>query len=269
MLSPARIIMTASTALFVSTLIVANGTVLADEMPNYQKLNKEASPALVTIKCVVKFQGMGGNRERERELTGIMIDSKGLVLCSSFQLGTSKLMKSFGTVTPTDIKILIGNDTEGVDAKLLTSDPDLDLSWIQIKEPSDKGYVFLNFSKSKELSLGTKLLAVKRLGKFFDRTTVISEGRLSGVTKKPRKLLVPSNGLDVEPGMPVFGADCATVGLVVVQSPDPEDMDANPRAAFEGMASLILPSGDVEKATKRAKATVESEDEESEEDEEE
>jgi len=229
---------------------------------DYKKLIDQTAPALVTVKFVLKVQGAAGQREIEREFTGVMIGPKGLVLCSSVQLGTSKLMRRFrGTATPTDIKVLIGDDTEGVEAKLIASDSDLDLSWVQIKKPSDKGYAYVDFSKSQNVPIGAPLLTLSRMDKFFDRAVVINEGHLGGKTKKPRELLVPTDSLGVTPGMPVFAKDGVTVGVVVIQSPDPEDMAANPRMAGQSTAVLILPSAKVVKATKRAQETTKEDDE--------
>lgn len=234
----------------------------------YRQLLEKASPALVTVKFVLKRQGTGGTQEREGEITGVMIDPKGLVLCASWNLGTSRIMRRFGgTTTPTDIKILIGDDTEGVEARMLATDAELDLSWLQIKEPAEAGYAYLDFSKPSNLAPGNRLLTLSRMNKFFDRAPVVAEGRLGGTTRKPRPLLLPSGGFEVEPGMPVFSSDGAPVGLVVVQSPDPEDLAADPRTLRNSMAALILPSSEVLKATARAKAAGQSDEEDEEDDE--
>lgn len=234
----------------------------AGGQPDYQAFVDKTAPALVTVKFVLKVQGAGGQREIEREFTAVMVGAKGIVLCSSVQLGTSKLMRRFnGTATPTDIKILIGEDTEGVEAKLLASDSDLDLSWLQIKEPSEKGYAFVDFAKGGSVPVGGALLTISRMDKFFDRAPLLTQGRLGGKTHKPRELLLPSSGLEVTPGMPIFAEDGSTVGVVVIQSPDPEDMAANPRMAGQSTAALILPSAEVVKATKQAMETT-AEDEE-------
>ncbi len=234
----------------------------AEAKTEYEKLIDDISPSLVTLKCVLKMQGPGGAREVEREFTALMIDNKGTVLCASVQLGTSKLMRRYGTITPTDIKVLIGEDTEGVEAKLLASDSELDLSWVQIKKPDAKGYAHVDFAKATTVNYGDRLLTVTRMDKFFDRTPIVNEGRLSGKTKKPRDLLVPSSGLEIEPGMPIFGEGGVTVGVIVVQAPDEEEQAA---ASRMGTAALILPAAEVVKATKRAHETAAAEDEEDEE----
>ncbi len=229
----------------------------AETQADYKKLMDEVAPALVTIKYVLKFQGQGGVQEREREFTAVMIEKTGLILCAGVQLGTSKMFQrmGMGSITPTDIKVLIGDDTNGVDAKLLATDAELDLSWIQIKEPAEAGYAHVNLEKSTTPTLGDDLLTLSRLDKFFDRAVVIRQGRLAGQTTKPRDLMVPS-GMEMEPGMPVFAADGSPVGVVVVQSPDTEDT-----ARSASTAALLLSARDVAKATIRAKATAEAEEE--------
>ncbi len=254
-----RLFPIATCVALIAGLIPFTATQAATE---YETLITKASPALVTIKCVLKMQGPGGTREVERDFTALMIDNKGTVLCASVQLGTSKLMRRYGTITPTDIKVLIGDDTEGVKAKLLASDSELDLSWVQIKEPDAKGYAHVDFAKATTAKSGDRLLTLTRMDKFFDRTPIVNEGRLSGKTKKPRDLLVPSSSLEVEPGMPIFAEGGLTVGVIVVQAPDEEDQAAGGRM---GTAALILPAAEVVKATKRAHETAASDDDEEEE----
>ncbi len=257
----------AHVALFVLAVAGTAQMARAGGQPDYQSFVDKTAPALVTVKFVLKVQGAGGQREIEREFTAAMVEPKGIVLCSSVQLGTSKLMRRFsGTATPTDIKILIGDDTEGVDAKLLASDSDLDLSWLQIKEPSEEGYSFVDFGAGCSVPVGGTLLTISRMDKFFDRAPLLSQGLLGGKTRKPRELLLPSSGLDVSPGMPIFAEDGSTVGVVVIQSPDPEDIAANPRMTGQSTAALILPSAEVVKATNQAMETA-AEDEDEEDDE--
>lgn len=259
----------AHVALFILAVGATGQVARAAGQSDYQAFVDKTAPALVTVKFVLKVQGAGGQREIEREFTAVMVNAEGMVLCSSVQLGTSKLMRRFsGTATPTDIKILIGDDTEGVDAKLLASDADLDLSWLLIKEPSEEGYTFVDFAKSRSVPVGGTLLTISRMDKFFDRAPLLNQGRLGGKTRKPRELLLPSSGLNVTPGMPIFAEDGSTVGIVVIQSPDPEDRAANPRMAGQSTAALILPSAEVVKATKQAMETA-AEDEEEEDDEDE
>lgn len=246
------------TLLAVACAVVASTAISkADSKELYKKLADEVGPALVTVKCVLKMQGPGGAQEKEQEFTAVMIESDGLVLCSGIQLGTSRLYRQMGgTITPTDIKVMIGEDTEGVAARLITSDPELDLSWIRIKEPDAKGYKSLDLARIKKAELGDRLLSAHRMDKFFDRALVVNEGYLGAITRKPRELLVPTKSLEFGQsniGMPVFADDGSLVGVAVLQSPDPEDMDARSRTSAE---VLVLPASEVAKATAKAKTVT-------------
>lgn len=241
-----------------------SGASRADEAGEYAKLLSETTPALVTVKFVLKMEGQFGKRESETEITGLMVDPSGLVLCANSKLGLPRIMRG-ASATPTDIKVLIGDDTEGLEAKVLARDTELDLAWVKIKEPGDRKFAALDLSKSAVVNPGERILTIRRMAKFFDRATTISEGRLAGRTSKPRDLLVPGGGIDVEPGQPIFTPDGRLVGLVVMQLPDLEEMESNPMA-FVGMRNdilngLILPVAEIAKATKRA-SEREEEDEE-------
>lgn len=225
-------------------------------------LVEKTLPAIVTIKFVMKFSGGDfggfGMGDRETESEGVMIDPKGVILCSNLQLGGfgSLMGARMGgmTITPSDIKILIGDDTVGIDATLIARDSELDLAWIKINEPGDRKFDHLDLDKAgSEPAIGQSLYAVERLGKFFDRAPVVREGRIGGVTKKPRKLFVPSMGLANSFGVPVFDAKGKIVGISAFISPDSEDEEE--MGSMWGSSwgeGFVLPASEVVKATKRA-----------------
>lgn len=247
--------------------LVTGGAAKADETAEYAKILADTSPALVTVKFVLKMEGRMGKRESETEITGLMVDPTGLILCGNSKLGMPQFMRSMGSATPTDIKVLIGEDTEGLEAKVLARDTELDLAWVKIKEPGDKKFAALDLTQSATVKPGERILTIRRMAKFFDRTATVSEGRLSGRTSKPRDLLIPGGGIDVEPGQPIFTANGKFIGMTVLQLPDVEEMESNPMA-FMGMRSdilngLILPAGEIVKATTRAKERKEEDADES------
>jgi len=237
---------------------------------DYDRVLKQATSPLVTIKFVLKVRmggGMGLDEETEGDITGVMIDPKGLILCSNTQLGgftamLSRMMGPMGgdmSATPTDLKILIGTDPTEHEADLVARDTELDLAWIKMKEPGEKEYDHVDFAKGGELKVGDRVLAVRRLGKFFNRTNVVVEGHVGGKTAKPRDLFVPSGFVATAHGMPAYTSDLKPVGLIVLQAPDAEDMDSGPLAMFSMMSDMqdmmngfILPAADVAKATQRA-----------------
>jgi S1-C subfamily serine protease len=249
------------------TAVLAVGAQAQNEA-DYQKVLQDKSPAFVTIKFVLKMKMGGmGESETESEITGAMIDPKGLVLCSNTQLGgIAGFMKSMGremTATPTDLKVLVGEETEGLEAKLLARDTELDLAWVQIKDPGQRKFAYVNLANGAEAKVGQLVIGVRRMAKYFDRATVVSESRVAGVTRKPRRLYVPILPLTNNLGLPVFASDGKVVGVAVLQMPSDEDQEDSPAAMFSRMSSLqdmmsgmILPAADVVEATQRARQTA-------------
>lgn len=236
----------------------------ADETgATYKKLLENVGSALVTVKFVMKIDGgpMGGDGDsgRDVETTGLVMEQGGLVLISNAKMGgmASRMGMS---VNPTNIRILTGDDTEGLKAKILARDPELDLCWISIDDDKakDKKFTFVDFSASAAApapTVGDKLFVVERMGKFFDHALSVDEGRVGGSTKKPRPLMIPSGfgGSQREMlGSPMFNADSKVVGVNILQLPDKEDMEGG-EAGEGSFGILLLPAAEVVKATGRAK----------------
>lgn len=226
----------------------------------YKKLTDSVGPSLVTVKFVMKFEGggdmFGGESGRDVEVTGLMIEAGGLVLVSNVNMG-GMASRMGVTANPTDIKVLIGDDTEGLKGRLLARDSELDLCWIQIDDDKAKGksFAFVDFSKGAGAAVGEKLYAVNRMGKFFDHALSVDEGRVAGMTRKPRALLIPGSfGGDQRSqlGMPLFTGDGAVVGVNILQLPDKEDMEGGDMGPGS-FAILTLPAAEVVKATSRGK----------------
>lgn len=247
----------------------------AGESEAFSKLLADKSPAIVSIKFVLKISGGamfgGGDQESESEVNGVLIDAKGLVLCSNTQLaGFVGMMKQFMgpmgaqmSATPTDIKVLVGDDSEGKEAEIIARDTELDLAWVRIKTPGEHPFPFVDFSQSGSAKVGEEVYALRRMGKYFARTTVAGEGRIAGTTVKPRELMVPSGTVGASYGMPVFNTEGKPIGVVVMQVPESEGSDANPMALLGRMSGMqdmmngfILPAAQVVKATKRALETT-------------
>ncbi len=237
---------------------------------DYQQILKGRSPAFVTIKFVLQVKmGSMGDNESEMEITGVLIDPKGLVLASNTQLGgIGGMMRQFGqeiSTTPTHIKVLVGDDTEGLDARLVARDSELDLAWVQIKDVGKKKLPFINLAGSTQASPGQVLISIRRAGKFLDRIPVLVESRVGGIARKPRKLYVPMLPLSSVLGLPVFTADGKVLGVAVMQTPTEDEEDENPAAMFARMSSMqemmygfVLPAEDVIEATQRARQTAAS-----------
>ncbi len=251
-------------AVFGAALCGIPASVGADAPSDYESLVAKRAPVLVTVKFVLKTQGGFGDREEESEITAIMIDAGGLVLCSNTALAGPRFLQRFSRATPTHIKVLVGEDTEGLDGELVTRDSELDLAWVRIKEPGDRTFAHLDLSSASKPRIGQRLLGLRRMGKYFGRAVVVSEGRLGGQAAKPRNLYVPVGGLDVSVGLPVFTVDGTVLGVVVVQMPEHGELENNPRSFMDAgrdmFGGLILPAGDVLKATRRAMEADEDDD---------
>lgn len=241
---------------------------------DYAKFAAEKSEALVTVKCLIKLQMGGmmagmGDQENEADLTGVLVSADGLVLCSNTQLGGfAGMMRRFMgpmagdiTATPTDIKVVVGEEQDELEADLIARDSELDLAWLRIKETGGRTFPYLDLTKGAEVAVGDKVMTVTRMGKYFGRSVVVGEGTVGGVCTKPRRLYVPTSLMRVGMGLPVYTGGGQLVGVVVVQMPEAEDADDPMSMAtdlFSDMQDLmggfILPAETVAKATEQALA---------------
>ncbi|MGE3106876.1 MAG: serine protease [Phycisphaerales bacterium] len=232
-----------------------------DDEALYKQIMESAGPALVTIKFVLKADGdagaMAGLADQEMEAVGMLIDGKGLIVCSNLMMGGFAAMMARGggaAITPSDVKVFIGDETEGRKAKVLTRDTELDLAWVKLDEDSTSELKHVDMDKGATAAAGTQVYSLQRMAKFFDRALMIVEGNICGTTEKPRKLLAPSKGMAStreDLGMPVFNSAGTVIGMVVLQIPDEESRAAD-TAGDLGGGPMILPAADVAKATKRA-----------------
>ncbi len=252
----------------------------SDQSADLQRLMDTVAPKLVTIKFILKME-MGGqmgdfgidSEDTEQEISGILIESKGLVLTCNTQLGGFAEMfrgmmgEDAGiSATPKDVKVLIGDDTEGLKAEVVARDRELDLAWVRITETTGGGggdnqpkkFDSLDMSNPASTKVGDRIYVVEKLGKFFDRAPIVIEDRVAGSTKKPRPLIVPMGMLAASMGKPVFTADGSLLGMVVMQMPGPDEMSAESMMGgmgdMRGFGGMILPAAEISKATERAMA---------------
>jgi len=234
----------------------------ADVAAEYANIAKTKTNTLVTVKFVLKVSGGGMEDERESETTGVMIAADGLVIASNTQTGgINEMMKQYVrqgfSIQPKDIKILIGDDIEGVDAKVIARDSELDLAWIKVDKAPEKPFEFIDLAKSATPALGDRLLAVEKMGKFFDRAPIVVEGRLGGVVSKPRALYIPAMDLVSTLGLPIFTASGDLVGITILQMPNEDESEDGGRSLMgRAGGGTILPASEVLAATERAKAAA-------------
>jgi hypothetical protein len=243
----------AALAGFAPAPVAATGFQRPEDGAEYKKIIDTAGESLVTVKFVMKAPDDQGMGDQEEEINGVVIDSKGLVLCSHWFLGGAANMFGGGAgPKPQDIRVLIGDDTEGKKARLISHDSELDLAWIKLEEEPATALKFIDLEKGTAGSVGQRVFLLSRMDKYFDRSPVVNEGRLRGETTKPRRLFAPGGGLLADRndiGLPVFNADAGVVGFMIVQVPDRESMEATENI---GGGPMVLPIEDVARATKKA-----------------
>lgn len=236
----------------------------------YVELAQRAD-ALVTVQFVVKVQMPGVDQEAESEIVCVTIAADGLVLCSNTELGGyfGVMARMMGrsdapiSAAPTDIRVVLGDGEDGLDAVLVARDSDRDLAWLLIKDPpEDREIPYLDFSDHAAPVVGSRLYRLRRLSPFFGSTPVVSEDVVAGVTDRPRTLIVPSRP-DGQLGMPAFAGDGRLLGLFVAQVPGNDDrsvmglrsrsLPGQPGTEQDMIAGVILPADDVVKATELAR----------------
>jgi S1-C subfamily serine protease len=215
-------------------------------------VGKAAAP-LVTVKFVLAMD----SEESEGEATGTMVSGDGVVLLANDALGGFASMMG-ASITPKNIKVLVGDDTQGVDAKLVARDTELNLAWLRIDTPPATPYAFVDFAASTDAAIGEDLFVVRKMNKYFGRTPQVVQTTVSALTTKPRKLLIPStSNMSNDRGIPVYNAAGKVVGLTTILLPEREEMQMRDESLMRDlMVGMILPAKDIADATKNAMETA-------------
>lgn len=251
----------------VSAFLLATGLALSFAAPVMaQATTGQASPqamrAILTDRnnttVIVKFimKGDDGGGE-EKEIFGTMIEPTGLVLVSNYNMGGMEVR--YGGGVPSDIKVLVGDDTKGVEAKLVARDTELDLAWVQVNTAPEKPYAALDVSGAAQtVEVGDFVYTVTRSSKFYDRAPIVREIRVLGHATKPRKLFLVGTESFNGFGMPVYNADNKCVGVTALILPSEEEMENSSELFGDFPPIAVLPMKDVSKATQQAKETAAS-----------
>ena len=216
----------------------------------------EKQDSVVWLSAVAKiaFSAEGGResisvpeQEIKVEALGTLIDPSGLVVTSLSQIDParkfsgrelrrgSSSIKVEAVATLKEFKVIMPDGTE-IPGEIIMKDPDLDLAFIRIKTASKeaKGVVF------RAVDLKNSAPGAVRMEEVLNRAPVVTRGRVSMVTKKPREFLRVSGGL---PGCPTFLVDGKLLGITVTRSV----RNKNP-------ADVIIPAADVLEIADQAKS---------------
>lgn len=248
--------------------------------PGLPKLVAERSEALVTVQSVCQVESSGAlgalfasGEEFASEATCMMIDAKGIVLCSHAQLiGLASLAQRFLgpaargvklTVTPSRLTVFLNGGAERFEARLVAKDTELDLAWLAIVNPSGKTFASFDLARRAEARIGDRLLVLQRLEEYFDRSVVTFDGQIGGITRLPRQLYVPTVQLEANFGLPVVTPNGELIGVTVLQmareddAPESSGTFGSIRQATRLRSlsrAFILPASAVASATVRALA---------------
>ncbi len=241
----------------------------ADSDVNFKQLANDRAGGLVTVKYIlaVSMGGARGNMEQESEIemTCVMATAEGMVMCSNNQLtGFVEMIKQFAgaagreiSAVPKDIRIIAGPESKSFDAEIVARDSELDIAWIKIKNADDIQFDHIDFKAGKAADIGDEFVILRRMGNHFGRAIVISEGKIGGITSKPRTLYIPAAAYSLGGGLPVFTPSGDVIGLMISQLPDSDGNSPQMMVMIGGnlqdaVSGLILPAEEVVRATARA-----------------
>lgn len=209
--------------------IVAGAAVsaAAPRQPGYEELLARISPAIVSVKVVLKTEFNMGDAMQEQESVldalGAVVDPGGLILLWNSQLSATRLMDAVRQMgegedfklkmTPTDFRVTFAGDVREHRAFLAGSDSELDLAFLQLEERPARALASIEFGRSRPARIGDTVFGVSRLSPAFDRAPFLEAGRIAGRITKPASAFI----LDASPallGLPVFDAEGHAVGAV-------------------------------------------------------
>ncbi len=224
----------------------------------WEKRVAASSDSIVFVRFVLKIRMTRGDEtqdfERMREVQGIVVNDQGLIMSSNahFDPASTALLppqlrgKVEVKATPTDLKVLFGNEEEEYEAQLVARDSDLDLAFVQILDLKGKTVKPIDLTAGVEPELGQELYGIARMGRGFDCVPVVVRLYVSAKIAKPRRMWSASGELPA-PSLPVFNQDGVPAGIVSLQQAS---------AGVEGAGSrrrpFLLPLTDVAKSFRLA-----------------
>ena len=232
--------------------------------------------AIVTIRISAKtttsYEGQeGGTRESKSEITGVIIDSSGLVAASlsatnpeeAFQdmMGGGSEGSFKYSSELTDVKMLLPDGQE-LPASVVLRDKDLDLAFFRPKTKLDKPAASVDLTKAAKPALLDQVVVLHRLGTVASRAIAACVDRVQAVVDKPRTYYVPgAESMNASAGAAVFSTDASPIGLLLVRSrPQSAGQDYNWFGGMSGtgLTYVIIPAADIAEAAKQAPETAEA-----------
>ena len=220
--------------LLLAAAVTASASALPDDN-TYKQLIEDQSASIVTVKFVmnVSMGGAGGGMDREIpvEIDGLVVSEDGLIMIPGAPMDMANQMRrqfrgrggrggrggNMGDMeieaTPTDIRVVMGEDFDEYDAVLAAKDSSLQLAFVMLEDTEGLNLKPIKFDKSADPKLGEELIGLARLGEEYDYAPYFGTFQVTGYVTQPRKMWCISSQF-FSPGIPVFNHNGAFVGIM-------------------------------------------------------
>jgi hypothetical protein len=156
------------------------------------------------------------------------------------------------TATPSDIKVLFGNESKEHDAVLVARDSNLGVAFVQVLSPEGTAPAVPDLTKGVEPKVGQTLLTVTRKSRGFDCAPVIDRLLVTGKVEKPRPMwAVDATG---PAGLPVYDEQGRVAGVLVRQDGSAGVEDGGMFGSDQGI--FLLPLEAVNRVLEQARKRV-------------
>ena len=225
----------ASLILAISTATGSVGTnASADD--SYQSLIDTRSESIVTVKFVMNVSmGGGGGMDREIpiEIGGLLVSEDGLIMIPGGPMDLANQMRRQMRgrrggrgggggggmadmeieATPSDIRVVMGEDFDEYDAVLAAKDSTLQLAFVMLEDASELELTPLELAPTTDPRIGEELLTLARLGEEYDYAPYFAKVQVTGRVDQPRRMWCIGTQM-FSPGLPVFSSAGVFVGIM-------------------------------------------------------
>lgn len=251
---------------------------VADDGAQAAAVLQKRAPSIVTVKIVLKTEinvmGQTQDQEERIQVQGTVVDASGLIMFSNASISAAKLQEALtgmmeergapGGVdikaTPSDIKVVFGNEEQEHAAFLAATDARLDLAFVQVQSLGDKKLEVVDFPETAALTIGQPFVAVSRLNEGYDYAPFYETASVVGEIKKPIPAYIVS-GEASGVGLPVFSLAGEPLGVLTVLASGMKSQGGGGLMAMmgggDGMASsfrsFVIPGKQVKAVIAQAK----------------
>ena len=244
-------------SLFLAAAVAASACVArADEAGDQLKsLMDKYAPSIVTVKLVIRaevnFMGQSRDDEQRAEVHGVVVDPEGLIMVPATAISGDSLGDMLGggddvsvKMTPTDIKIVVGNEEKEFNGFLAAVDSKVGLAFLKIEDLGDRKLTAVDFGTTLDAAIGQAVAQVGRHSKGYDYACYFESARVSGEIAKPRKAWMVDGGLGGF-ALPVFTAKGEIIGVLtnIADGMKGEGDDGEGGRGFGRMMRMLSGSG--------------------------